>query len=325
MKKAALFLLLSTSLLYAENTESIIRIIDADFPEEKMSAPQLFQVQQVQESEGNNAAESAQDTEEATSTAADKASTTEDASGTGIVTTSEKKKAAATRPTKTKKSAVQIAAPLSSDTIMLEGAISLYDSGDYQSAIEKLKSLQSLYPTSRLIDQSNIWLAKSYRQTGKTDQALTAVESVSERSGEFPAALYLSGQIYIDMKDTTSAKQAYFEALSLFPNHTLADDSLLALAKLYLDDSNGEEALKAVVRILKEYPDRETSDDAFYMMGKIFEKDKKLKDIERARMIYRKFLAKAREGDNPAFAHSPLVQRVEQDLRFLEQEYFSVQ
>ena len=221
-------------------------------------------------------------------------------------------------------SQMDIPAPLSGDMVILESGINAYNSGDFNMAIEKFEELQSLFPSSPFIMQAKLYLARSFYKTNNREKALENIKSMGRNSGEYPAALYLQGEIYLSLKQRSEAKNSFFQATSLFPGHDLADNSLLQLSRIYLAEGNGEEALKIAVKLLSSYPDRDTSDDAFYMIGKIYEKDSRLKDIERARIIYTNFIKRAEVEKRAPYHKSPLLGKVKRDLDFINRNYFVV-
>ncbi|MFW5807808.1 MAG: tetratricopeptide repeat protein [Spirochaetota bacterium] len=214
--------------------------------------------------------------------------------------------------------------PMSTDSVLLESGIALYNSGNYASAIETLRELRTNFPASPLADQANMWIARSHFRQDQTREGLDTLELIPESSGEYPSALYLAGTHYLSLKEYDRARRSFYRASSLFPSHEIADDALLELSKLYKSEGNGEEALKSAVYILKNYADRESADDAFYMMGKIYETDPRLKDIEKARQIFTLFLNRAEKGEAP-YANSPLADKVRNDLKYINESYFAAE
>ncbi|MDA3901645.1 MAG: outer membrane protein assembly factor BamD [Spirochaetes bacterium] len=220
---------------------------------------------------------------------------------------------------------MDIPAPLTGDTVILESGINAYNTGDYKRATEKFSEIQELFPTSPFVMQAKLYTARSLYKLNNRKEALENIEAIDRNSGEYPAALFLKGEIYLSMKQSGEAKNSFFQATSLFPGHDLADDSLLELSRIYLSENNGEEALKIAVQILSSYPDRDTSDDAFYMIGKIYEKDSRLKDIERARTVYQTFIKRAETEKRIPYYNSPLLRKVKRDLDYINKSYFTLQ
>lgn len=223
-------------------------------------------------------------------------------------------------PAKSKKA--EGMAPAGEDKVLLDMGINLFISGDNPAALEKFKLLKSKYPQSPFVDQSNIWTAKTYAKLSDYKKAAESLALVQEKSGEYPAALLNAGQIYFLTKDYTKAKENFYKVSSMFPGHDLADDALISLAKIYSLQNEGNEAVETLVRVIKNYPDRDTVDDAYYLLGRIYEKDPMLKDVEKARSIYKKFIYKADVEKNPKFANSPLYERVKRELDYINKQYF---
>lgn len=110
---------------------------------------------------------------------------------------------------------------------------------------------------------------------------------------------------------------------ALFPDHELADDSLIAIAKLYCKNNKGNQSLEAAIKVIKNYGKRETIDDAYFVIAQVFEKDAMLKDIGIARKIYKIFLKKAGVEKAPFFYNSPLLSKVKKNLKDIETTYYS--
>ncbi len=222
-----------------------------------------------------------------------------------------------------KKSKAAIPAPQTEDIVMLETGIRLFHAKNFEAALNKFNELKKKYPGSPYLDQTRNWEARTSFQQGNYKKALAVLKKINENSGEYPAALFLTGRIYQNQKLYNQAAIHFYKIPSLFPEHELADNALLRLGKLYLLIKDGNSALQVTVNIIKNYPDRETIDDAYYLLGKIFEKDPRMKNIEKARIIYKKFVSKAEKEKENYFKDSPLLNRVKNDLTYIEKLYFS--
>ena len=220
-----------------------------------------------------------------------------------------------------KKKGGEIPPSAGSDKVLLETGISLFDGGNDAAAIEKFKQLKEKYPSSPYVDQSSVWLAKAYLRIGRSKDALGELDAIGEDSGEYPSALFLSGQIYRDLHQSNKAIEQFFKLSSRFPASELADDALIAASKIYLSRKQGTLALTAAAQVVKQYPDRETLDDAYFQIGMVLEKDPELRDVEKARLVFKKFVQRAESEKLEVFAKSPLLDRVKREIAFIEKNF----
>jgi TolA-binding protein len=210
------------------------------------------------------------------------------------------------------------------DEVYYKTGIRFYNSEQYAQAMKNFEELKSKYPKSQYLDSSRIWIGKIKIKDYKYDDAIREFSGVNMDSGEYPSALFLTGDCYQYKRDYLTSLEYYEKVSSQFPQHDLADKAILKSAKLYVDNKNGTQALFSAVKLIKYYSNKDTIDDAYYLIAKIYEKDQSLLDIETARKFYRLFLKKASAGD-PLFAKSPLLKRVESDLKRLERDYFKLE
>jgi TolA-binding protein len=166
-----------------------------------------------------------------------------------------------------------------------------------------------------------MWLGRIYIRKYLYDKAIEQFSGINEKSGEYPAGQYNTALCLELQGDTVSAVSGYQTVAYRFPAHELADNAMLQAGILFLKLQRGKEAAASFTSVLQQYRDRETADDALFHLGKVFEKDPVLRDLERARSIYRLFLKKADAGVTQ-YRNSPLRERVGRDLRHLEQSYF---
>ncbi len=211
------------------------------------------------------------------------------------------------------------------DEILLKTGIQLFNSGLFEPALVKFRELRTRYPESQFTDKASMWIGRIHLNEGRLDEAIKEFSTVPEDRGEYPASLYFSGDTNYRKGNTSAAIEFLVKLSAQFPDHELADDAYLLLGTIYLNEGKGGQALESATRIVKYYARRETIDDAYYLMGKVFEKDPALRDIESARRIYQIFIKKAREEKQPYFENSPLLQRVEKDLRAIESSYFKME
>jgi len=209
------------------------------------------------------------------------------------------------------------------DSALLKTGLSLFNSGSYDGAAKNLNELVNSYPQSPYVDISKIWLGKIYAKKHDYAKAIQELSSIPETSGEYPAARFDTAFCLTNMGDTLAAISCYQTIATRFPNHELADNALLRSGILFAEIGKGTEAASAFFLITSRYKDRETVDDALFYLAMIFEKDPGLRDIERARDIYRLFLKKSAEGEIH-FKDSPLKEKAARELKRIEEIYFKI-
>ncbi len=210
------------------------------------------------------------------------------------------------------------------DEILLKTGIQLYESGLYDHSLLRFNDIIKNFPTSRFIDSARMWAGKIYIRKYDYDNALKEFNSVAEKSGEYPAALFYKGESLRIKGDTVSAIENYQKISSSYPENELADNSILITGKLYLNNGKGYQSLESALKIIRYYKNTESIDDAYYLIAKIYEKDPILKDVELSRKFYRVFLKKAETGQKN-FADSPLKEVVKKDLEYLDRTYFRME
>ena len=211
----------------------------------------------------------------------------------------------------------------SPDEALLKNGIQLFEASLYESSKKSFDELIAKYPDSPFRDNASVWLAKISLKLNKLKEADDILDSIGQESGEYPSALFLQADIRMRQGNSAGTIEYFFRVNSLFPDHELADDTLISIGNLYLKDNKGSQALESAIRIIKNYKDRETVDDAYFLIAQIFEKDALLKDFSIARKIYQIFLKKAGTDNVAAFRNSPLIEKVELNLKNIEAKYYS--
>jgi outer membrane protein assembly factor BamD (BamD/ComL family) len=219
------------------------------------------------------------------------------------------------------KAGADMPAPAGADKTLLESGIRFYELGNNDAALDKLSQIRSKYASSPYIDQSEVWMARAYLRKNNPASALTELGKIPEDSGEYPYSLFLSGHIFRMQRKYDAALENYIKIASRFPGHDLADDALIEAGKIYLSQKNGQLALSSAAQIVKAYPDRENIDDAYYLIGTVLEKDQTLRDLEKAYLVFKKFVYRAEVEKADAFAKSPLLERVKDEMTYLEKNF----
>lgn len=224
-------------------------------------------------------------------------------------------------PSETEEETAGKTAMSGSDEVLLKTGIQLFESGMYDHSLLKFSDIKKNYPSSKFIDSARMWSGKIYIRKYDYDNAIKEFDTISDKSGEYPAALYYKGESFRIKGDTVSAIENYQKVSSTYPDNELADNSILITGKLFLSSGKGFQSLESALKIIRNYKDSESIDDAYYLIAKIYEKDPMLKDIEMSRKFYRVFLKKADAGQK-YFADSPLKNVVIKDLEHLDKTYF---
>lgn len=246
--------------------------------------------------------------EEDTSTTGEKSKETENLESGNVITGEEEDDSAPAADTP--------------DQLALKMGIELYNSRLFDRAMEKFSSIKNNYPNSPYSDAASIWTSRIFMDRGKYNQALKELSGIPEKSGEYPASLFLKGNVFKGQGQRIQAIESFKTVAALFPEHELADDALLHTAELYLQEKQGTQSLDAVLKIIKYYGDRETIDDAYYWLGAILLRDPVHKDVESARKVFKIFLKRAGDPANRYFHNSPLTDRAARDLKQVESTYF---
>ncbi len=211
----------------------------------------------------------------------------------------------------------------SADKALLESGIALFEASLYENSRQKLEELKLKYPDSPNRDIASIWLAKILVESGKPDEAVAMLKTINQESGEYPTALFATGEIFLKKGNDPGAIEYFYRIASQSPDHYLADDSLIAIARIYLKNNRGNQALEAAIKVIKNYEKRETIDDAYFLIAQVFEKDALLKDVGIARKMYKIFIKKADTEKAPFFYNSPLLTRVKNNLSNIENTYYN--
>lgn len=210
------------------------------------------------------------------------------------------------------------------DAVLLKNGIQLFNSGMMDSSFAAFNDIINNYPGSPFTDSARVWSGRIMLGKNQYDDAIGQFSSVGDNSGEYPAALFYTGEAFRYKGDLNRAIETLKKLYNSYPENEFSDKAMLISGKLYLQLNRGYQALESALGIINNYSDRDTVDDAYYMMAKIYERDPVLKDFETARRIYRTFLAKAGRNEK-YFRESPLLDTVKRDLDNLEKTYFRLE
>ncbi len=208
------------------------------------------------------------------------------------------------------------------DEVLHKTGIELFEGGYNDHSASNFKQLIERFPGSIYTDNACIYLGKIELKKYNYKDAVKYFQKIKKDSGEYPASLYYTAEALNYDKQYIKSIELYKKVSASFPDHEVADNALLNLSKLYIKVGNGQKSLEALIEILKSYRDRETIDDAYYLLGTIYLRDKKLRDIETTRKIYKSFILKSDKGEK-YFKDSPLLPVVKKELNDLEKIFFN--
>ncbi|MDR4191199.1 tetratricopeptide repeat protein, partial [Bacillus pseudomycoides] len=129
---------------------------------------------------------------------------------------------------------------------LFEYAISAYQAGHYQTAIEKFTELKEL---DREYHSLYLYLAKSYEHEEMLEEAAVAVnEGIAQ--DEFQKELYFfKGKIALKRGLEEEAESAFQQAIALDPGYI---EAILTLSKLYMSQERYEDVVENIEHA-KEY------------------------------------------------------------------------
>tara|TARA_B100000029_G_scaffold389840_1_gene386358 strand:+ start:57120 stop:57947 length:828 start_codon:yes stop_codon:yes gene_type:complete len=129
----------------------------------------------------------------------------------------------------------------------------------FQVSLEKTVDLEtSLISTTALKD------AVALYKTGDLDQAREAFLHILDTQPKEPNALFYLGHINTDL---ISAEQYFLQVILSNPQHNLADDALLELARINFTQKKYKETASKCNKILKTYPDTNLINETYLLLG----------------------------------------------------------
>ena len=147
-------------------------------------------------------------------------------------------------------------------TTLLGGVINLYDQGLYQQAIDgvpakKIKGLKYIadeYGNTESGEAAKIFLANSYYQMGKIDEALKYYEDYDGDNKLFEATAYAGAAACYEAKgNKEKAVEMYLKAAKVAESEVTTPEYLLYAARLSAELGKKDVAKKLLNQIKKEY------------------------------------------------------------------------
>ncbi|MXX05008.1 MAG: tetratricopeptide repeat protein [Gemmatimonadetes bacterium] len=134
---------------------------------------------------------------------------------------------------------------------------------------------------------SSITLEKAVAlyESGRHDQAREAFLLMLDDRPEDPVVLYYLGRLDPDRE---AAEQYFLKVLMHGPEHVLADDALLEVARIQFALERHDDAVNACNRFLSAYPDSELEDEARFLLGQALLAGRR---PELSRMVFQQLLA----------------------------------
>ena len=158
----------------------------------------------------------------------------------------------------------------------------------------QIRSMQEMVVTLQELSAQNAASVRDVRDRIQSAATPPAPAPVSQRNAADADQLYRLGMTKLQDRSAASARAAFQEFLSQFPNHEHAGDAQFGLAETYVLDEALEDAVNAFERVAEAYPTSPRAPEALYRAGEVSEQRKKPAD---ARRYYN--LVRQRYADSP--------------------------
>lgn len=142
-------------------------------------------------------------------------------------------------------------------------------------SIQLYQKAQIKYPNDRRIVKAYFELGNYYYELGFYFLALQEYQIVVGKyrgSQEAKEALFKIGRCYDKVKDSESARRAYFQFFCTYPKDPLASDALLSIGDSLTEQGFYNKAIDIYKKIIREYTENESSAaiDAQFRMAKTY-------------------------------------------------------
>jgi len=179
-----------------------------------------------------------------------------------------------------------------SDYIVYQYALSLFNSGNSDAAIDELTKLVNLYPRSQYIDNSRYMIGWIFFKKGEYQAAITSYNNVLNSTPGTPLRpiiYYSIGDAYYNLGNYTEAIAQYQLILNQFPNSPQVYDAVNGLQYCYLATGNTEEAVKVLDTYARANSDKSFADELFFKIGELYYS---VGEYVKAKTYYADFTAK---------------------------------
>ncbi|GJQ61904.1 MAG: hypothetical protein SCALA702_09570 [Melioribacteraceae bacterium] len=149
----------------------------------------------------------------------------------------------------------------------------LFKSGNNNSAINILKSLQNRFPRSRYIDDSQYLIGWIHFQSGEYQNAITEYKKIiADFPGTplLPVTFYSIGDGYYNISEYDSANVYYEKILEQFPATEYVFDAINGLQYSCIASDNVEKAIAVIDRFISDFPANELGDKILFKKGETY-------------------------------------------------------
>ena len=159
----------------------------------------------------------------------------------------------------------------------LESVFALYSSGEFNKAVEVIKSLNSLYPNQPLL--FNL-IGACYKELGELAGAAKMFEIAISLSPQYAEAHFNLGVIHQDLDKKDSAVLCYKKAIEITPNYPSAHNNLGNIYKELGDIKSSIESLEWAIAYKHDYAEAHNNlGNSLYESGRVQEA---IKSFEKA-------------------------------------------
>ena len=159
----------------------------------------------------------------------------------------------------------------------LESVFALYSSGEFNKAVEVIKSLNSLYPNQPLL--FNL-IGACYKELGELAGAAKMFEIAISLSPQYAEAHFNLGVIHQDLNQKDSAVLCYKKAIDITPNYPSAHNNLGNIYKELGDIKSSIESLEWAIAYKHDYAEAHNNlGNSLYESGRVQEA---IKSFEKA-------------------------------------------
>lgn len=188
---------------------------------------------------------------------------------------------------------------LSSDYAYYQYAQALYKAGNTNEAIREFRELQTRFPQSQYLDESQYLVGWIYFQKGNFHEAIANFHTLINtypNSPVVPVAYNSIGNAFFNLGRYDSSIANYKKVLSDYPNSAAAFDAVSGIKDAYVVSERADKAVETIDEYTSKNAGAAMADQIMFKKGEIFFNDG---NYEKAKESYKQFIA--------AYPNSPLV------------------
>lgn len=162
----------------------------------------------------------------------------------------------------------------SRDEYTYDKARSLYENGDYGSALVLFQSVINEMSWSKRVDECRYYIGKCHIEQSKVTsdeshllKAVSSFNSVDSNSSVWVRAQYETGYSYYKMEEYDSASLFLNRVYLNYPQSSSADDALLFLAHIDMINGDKDLGMEKYREIIRDYSDRNRYDNGLYHLA----------------------------------------------------------